>query len=74
MMTISCVRCATPSDATLTYAYYRREAWLFDADSDYRGGTTYPMCAAHADRVTTPIGWVLHDRRNPLRGAVGEVA
>jgi hypothetical protein len=74
MMMRTCVRCATPSNATLTYAYDRREAWLFDVDGDARDGTTYPMCDAHADRVTTPIGWVLHDRRSPLRAAIVEVA
>ena len=63
-MTTTCVRCPTPPNATLTYAYDRREAWLFDSGSGRREGTTYPMCGSHADRVTTPIGWVLHDRRS----------
>lgn len=64
-MTTTCVRCPTPPIATLTYAYDRREAWLFDAETGRPRGTSYPMCGSHADRVTTPIGWVLHDRRSP---------
>ncbi len=71
---VTCVRCPTPPSATLTYAYERREAWLFDAPEEQQNGTSYPMCDAHADAVTIPIGWVLHDRRNAAGPAVGDVA
>jgi hypothetical protein len=58
----------------LTYAYERREAWLFDGPGEHDDGTTYPMCGPHADGVTIPIGWILHDRRSAHGPAVGDVA
>lgn len=70
-MMATCVRCADPPSTTLTYAYERREAWLLDGAGQQHNGTVYPMCGAHADRVTIPIGWVLHDRRSGAGSAVG---
>lgn len=60
---MTCVRCSARSTSCLSYAYDRREAWLYDSGGANDEGTRYPLCTAHADRVTPPVGWVLHDRR-----------
>ena len=48
---------------TLSYDYGGREVWLNDlaAEAD---PANHDLCERHADRVTAPQGWVLHDRRN----------
>jgi hypothetical protein len=61
---MTCVRCSSRSTSCLTYAYDRREAWLVDSGGSVDPGTRYPLCTKHADRVTPPQGWVLHDRRS----------
>lgn len=61
---MTCVRCSSNSTSCLTYAYERREAWLVDSKGSPAPGTRYPLCTVHADRVTPPVGWVLHDRRS----------
>ncbi|MEN8113744.1 MAG: DUF3499 family protein [Actinomycetota bacterium] len=61
---MTCVRCSALSTSCLSYAYDRREAWLVDREGPLDEGTRYPLCTAHADRVTPPVGWILHDRRS----------
>ncbi len=61
---MTCVRCSSHPTSCLTYAYERREAWLVDSEGSVAPGTRYPLCTTHADRVTPPVGWVLHDRRS----------
>ena len=61
---MTCVRCSSNSTSCLTYAYERREAWLVDSEGSILPGTRYPLCTTHADRVTPPLGWILHDRRS----------
>jgi hypothetical protein len=54
--------CSSAADATLTYDYGERTAWL-----DPLVGEAHPMahdlCAAHADALVVPLGWALDDRR-----------
>ncbi len=64
-MKAACVRCSAPPSAVLSYAYDVREAWLVDFAGERIDGTGYPLCVTHADRITPPLGWVLHDRRVP---------
>jgi hypothetical protein len=60
-------RCARPACtelaiATLTYDYSGSAAWLDDlAVEDHP--MTHDLCARHADRLSAPNVWVLHDRR-----------
>lgn len=61
-------RCARPTcpelaAGTLSYDYAERYVWLNDlaAEDD---PANHDLCERHADRVTAPQGWVLHDRRN----------
>lgn len=61
---MTCVRCSSIPTSSLTYAYERREAWLVDCGNSEEPGTRYPLCTNHANRVTAPVGWVLHDRRS----------
>ena len=60
-------RCARPTcqelaEVTLSYDYAGRNVWLdhLAADDD---PANHDLCARHAERVTPPQGWVLHDRR-----------
>jgi hypothetical protein len=60
-------RCARPgctdhAIATLTYDYGGSAAWLDDLAAEDHP-MTHDLCARHADRLSAPNGWVLHDRR-----------
>jgi hypothetical protein len=60
----NCVRpgCGAIAEATLTYHYASRTAWL----DDYEGvpdPSSYELCGQHADRFTVPLGWKREDRR-----------
>jgi len=59
-----CVRpgCGAIAEATLTYHYASRTAWLDDLD-DVPAPSTYELCTQHADRFTVPLGWTREDRR-----------
>jgi hypothetical protein len=54
--------CAEPATVTLTYQYGRAQVWL-DALSVDRDPHGYDLCAAHAGRLSVPVGWHLLDRR-----------
>jgi len=58
-----CVRCGAPSAARMSFDYDARSVWLDDGAE--RSG--WPMCDAHADRLTPPVGWKLTDRRGSER-------
>ena len=61
-----CVRpgCGAPAEATLTYHYASRTAWL-DLMGDEHEPSAYDLCHQHADRFTVPLGWNREDRRAP---------
>lgn len=50
-----------------------RQAWLHDLTPDAASGPGYPMCERHANGTTPPVGWVLHDRRAPVRALFSEL-
>jgi hypothetical protein len=60
-----CARPTCPESAvvTLSYDYTGRNVWLDDLATD-DDPANHDLCERHADRVTAPQGWVLHDRRN----------
>ena len=61
-----CVRpgCGAPAEATLTYHYASRTAWL-DLMGDEHEPSSYDLCHQHANRFTVPLGWKREDRRVP---------
>ncbi|MHB8294192.1 MAG: DUF3499 family protein [Acidimicrobiales bacterium] len=71
------IRCARPDCglrgvALLAYDYAARAVWL----DDLPGGRPLdrwlsPVCQAHADGLTVPLGWTCEDRRSAL-AAVAE--
>jgi hypothetical protein len=73
----TCARptCAEPAQATLDYDYANRTVWL----SSLTGEATpraHDLCDRHADSLSVPRGWVLHDDRENAAGmfAPSEVA
>jgi hypothetical protein len=65
-MFIACVRCGSPAAAVMSYDYETREVWV-DDPRIVEPGTGYSLCAAHADRLTPPLGWTLTDQRTAVR-------
>lgn len=63
-MTRQCNRsaCSDTSAATLGYDYGTRTAWIVDV-VDVAHPATYDLCNRHADGLTIPMGWELHDQR-----------
>jgi hypothetical protein len=59
-----CVRpgCGAIAEATLTYHYASRTAWLDELDGQ-PDPSSYELCGQHADRFTVPLGWNREDRR-----------
>lgn len=62
-----CVRCGGPAGIKMAFAYEARLVWLEDITQPVVRGLGYPLCEAHADRVSAPVGWSLVDRRRPVR-------
>ncbi|MBK5223743.1 MAG: DUF3499 family protein [Acidimicrobiia bacterium] len=60
----SCARpaCGNPPAATLAYDYAGRSVWV-DPLADESHPMTHDLCARHADTLSVPNGWALHDRR-----------
>ncbi len=48
--------------ATLSYDYTGRNVWL-DPLAALDDPAHHDLCERHAERVTAPQGWALHDRR-----------
>lgn len=47
----------------MTYDYTNRVVWL-DAPGDRGdGGTSWGLCAGHAENLRVPRGWAIEDRR-----------
>jgi hypothetical protein len=63
-MTRSCARptCSSPAVATLAYDYAGQTVWV-DPLSDEAHPMTHDLCGRHADHLSVPRGWTLHDRR-----------
>ena len=54
--------CSRPADATMTYGYGARIAWLDDLDPEH-APSGYDLCREHADTFSVPQGWERADRR-----------
>lgn len=50
----------------MSFDYLARTMWLTDIDGTPEPGTGYLLCAAHAARLSPPMGWTLIDRRSPM--------
>jgi hypothetical protein len=50
----------------MSFDYASRSMWLSDIDGRIDPGAGYAFCAAHAARLSPPIGWTLTDRRKPM--------
>jgi hypothetical protein len=77
--------CSQPAIATLTYAYSESTA-VVGPLAPFVEPHTYDLCAAHAERLTAPLGWDVlrvagedpagpsHDDLEALADAVREAA
>ncbi len=54
--------CHETADAALAIDPPRREAWLIDLADEPE--FVSPICARHADLMSVPAGWLLHDERD----------
>jgi hypothetical protein len=54
--------CRWPASASLTFAYSQRVVWIEDLTPQLHPAA-YDLCAAHAERLAVPIGWVKEDLR-----------
>lgn len=59
----SCARptCAAPAAATLAYDYTGQAVWV-DPLAPEPHPMTHDLCGRHADALSVPRGWMLHDR------------
>jgi hypothetical protein len=63
----------------MTYAYLKRIVWIEDLTVTPHPAV-YDMCAAHAERVSVPLGWDKEDLRivppavTPIRPDIGSWA
>ena len=55
--------------ASLHYAYDRRTVWLEDLGPGPIVPGAWPLCAAHAERLSVPGGWTLVDAEHVCTGA-----
>ena len=71
--------CRWPASASLTYAYAKQLVWIEDLTAQPHPAV-YDLCAAHAERLSVPIGWDKEDLRvvpppvTPIRPGVEAVA
>jgi len=65
--TSQCARpgCGGAPTAVLTYHYASRTVWLDDLGEV--DGSSWSMCAGHADNLRVPVGWACEDRRVKVR-------
>jgi hypothetical protein len=54
--------CRWPASASLTYAYLKRVVWIEDLTPQPHPAV-YDLCAAHAERLSVPVGWKKEDLR-----------
>jgi len=67
---VMCVRtqCPDPTTVGLAVDSRRREAWLVDLPED--ATLLIPVCTAHADALSVPVGWMIHDNRGSVGSAL----
>jgi Protein of unknown function (DUF3499) len=54
--------CGAEAEATLTYDYRDRRAWIDSLADEHP--MSYNLCEQHADGLSVPRGWDLSDRRD----------
>lgn len=54
--------CRWPASASLTYTYLQKVVWVEDLTTQPHPAA-YDLCAAHAERLSVPIGWKKQDLR-----------
>lgn len=54
--------CRWPASASLTYAYAQSVVWIEDLTPQPHPAV-YDLCAAHAERLSVPVGWDKQDLR-----------
>lgn len=54
--------CRWPASASLTYAYAQKLVWIEDLIPQAHPAA-YDLCAAHAERLGVPLGWLKEDLR-----------
>lgn len=54
--------CRWPASASLTFAYAQKIVWIEDLITQPHPAA-YDLCAAHAERLAVPIGWLKEDLR-----------
>ena len=54
--------CRWPASASLTYAYAQKVVWIEDLTPQPHPAA-YDLCAAHAERLAVPLGWMKEDLR-----------
>ncbi len=62
MRTCAKMRCDAEPVATVTLRYTDREVLVGDLLPD-RDPNLLDLCREHVERMTPPVGWVVHDRR-----------
>jgi hypothetical protein len=69
MRTCAKMRCAAEPVATITLRYTEREVVVGDLLAE-RDPNLLDLCREHVERMTPPVGWIVHDRREVARLAV----
>ncbi|HEX9711410.1 MAG TPA: DUF3499 family protein [Actinomycetota bacterium] len=70
--------CRWPASASLTYAYLKQVVWIEDLTPQPHPAV-YDLCAAHAERLSVPVGWAKEDLRvippavTPIRPGIEEL-
>ena len=66
-MNRSCARpgCSERAPATLAFDYHTKTVWLETLAFEVHPAA-HDLCARHADRLSAPQGWGLHDLRVPV--------
>jgi uncharacterized protein DUF3499 len=59
--------CNEPAVATIALRYERRQVAMADLLPEH-DPNHMELCAAHADRLVPPIGWVVQDERHGAEG------
>lgn len=62
MRTCAKMRCDAEPVATITLRYTEREVLVGDLLPE-RDPNLLDLCREHVERMTPPVGWIVHDRR-----------
>jgi len=68
MVTCARTECSDLASVGLAVDSIRREAWLVDLPDD--ATLMIPICTTHADALSVPAGWMIHDNRDDAGSAL----